>query len=476
MHDLAESLIHLKRTLRGEVTDAPEVISQASFDFGRVVRRKPGLVVVPNDSQDISTLFRYANRHRISVSTQGASHTQGGHSLNAGGIVLQTHRLNSIVDINAAEAWALVESGVRWSDLVQATLERGYIPPVLTTNLHTTVGGTHSVGGVGFGSFRYGSQADICLGIEVVLPSGEAVWCSPSANEQLFHHALCGLGQFGVITQLKIPVRKFKARTGIVTILHDNADELIDGVERMMSNECPNMVGLSGLIETGPAGRGRRIPGNLRCILQVAVESETCDANRNTLVSTLADGNSRVTKTVEHDTETLLRSDLGVRLEKSRWNRLQVDPGFHCILPSGNARQTINDILYCFSQTTTGLRSVEYYLLPAYSRHFGKPLFKVPDDEVVFIFGCSPRWARSDWQKYIALMAEFRDRVESGNGNHYLIGCTGFSKAEWMAHYGESWSALNRLKERYDPNRILNADFIAYDEGASEIPKGNSIG
>ena len=108
MNDMRRSLAYLEQTLRGEVTNARNAIEEASFDFGRIVTRKPGLVVFPRDSEDVSKLLLHANRHRIPISTQGATHTQGGHSLNAKGIVLKTERMDGIVEINLRENWVLV--------------------------------------------------------------------------------------------------------------------------------------------------------------------------------------------------------------------------------------------------------------------------------------------------------------------------------------------------------------------------------
>jgi len=40
------------------------------------------------------------------------------------------------------------------------------------------MGGTHAAG-LGQNSFRHGSQADNCLGLEVVTGTGDLVWCTP---------------------------------------------------------------------------------------------------------------------------------------------------------------------------------------------------------------------------------------------------------------------------------------------------------
>lgn len=454
MYDSARALAHLQQSMRGTITNAPEVLSAASFDYGRVVTRMPRLAAFPNDTQDIADLLVYASRERIPVSTQGASHTQGGHSLNTEGIVLSTRRLNAIVEISPEENRALVESGVRWVDFVENTLTLGYLPPVVTTNLDTTIGGTHSVGGIGFTSFRYGSQADICLGLQVVLPTGEVAWCSNDNNRDLFDHVLCGLGLFGVITRLAIPIRRFKPRTGMVTAFCDSIHQLIDATLRVMSKGCPGIRDLAGMIVDSPAR-------DTQYVLRCTVEFDLCRENLDTSISALSDG-SVVIHAAEIDTRELVLSTLRKRVSKSQWDRSIVDPGFHCILPSRNAERSIADILREFSRRSTGLGAVEYYLLPAYRSAFTKPLLKVPEDDVVFVFGCSPVFDRNQESEYSGLTRSFEDCVRNGEGKHYLIGCTAFGKSDWMLHYGESWSGLRSLKQLCDPNRILNCDFMPY--------------
>ena len=196
----------------------------------------------------------------------------------------------------------------------------------MTTNLHTTVGGTHSVGGVGRASFRYGSQADVCLSVEVVRPTGEVVWCSIRENEQLFDYTLCGLGQFGIITKLKIPIRRFEPKAKVFFAGYSSLGQFITAIRRMMSMACPGVVDLAGTIEVR---KGRTLlstgTGN-RYIVQYTVESGTfgeCDDAAESLDGGVVARNAR-----EVDTRTLALAKLDGALEKSRWNRHIVDPGF----------------------------------------------------------------------------------------------------------------------------------------------------
>jgi len=72
-----------------------------------------------------------------------------------------------------------------WKQMVD--LPHGVVPPVLTNNFDVTMGGTHSAAGLGQNSFRHGSQADNCLGLEVV---GEIWFGVHRENSELFYRSL----------------------------------------------------------------------------------------------------------------------------------------------------------------------------------------------------------------------------------------------------------------------------------------------
>ena len=71
-----------------------------------------------------------------------------------------------------------MQAGIKWRALVEHLAPQRLSPPVLTNNLDVTVGGTLSMGGLGVASWRYGTQADNCLELEVVTGTGEIVRCS----------------------------------------------------------------------------------------------------------------------------------------------------------------------------------------------------------------------------------------------------------------------------------------------------------
>ncbi len=84
----------------------------------------------------------------------------------------------------------------------------GRLPRVLVDTLDVTVGGTLSAGGLGNTSHRYGMQIGQVEQLDVVTGTGDRVWCSRTRNADLFDAVRGGQGQFGVITDAWIRVRK----------------------------------------------------------------------------------------------------------------------------------------------------------------------------------------------------------------------------------------------------------------------------
>ena len=66
--------------------------------------------------------------------------------------------MNSIHDIKPDRV--VVDAGITWRDLLDATLARGLTPPVLTNYLGLSIGGTIAVGGIGSASSRHGMQTE----------------------------------------------------------------------------------------------------------------------------------------------------------------------------------------------------------------------------------------------------------------------------------------------------------------------------
>jgi FAD/FMN-containing dehydrogenase len=98
----------------------------------------------------------------------------------------------------------LVEPNVSLERLIDATLEYGLMPPVVSEFPAITVGGAIQGGGIESSSFKYGCLHEPSLEYEIVLGDGSRVVASGSSNNDLFSGLACSCGTLGILTLIKL--------------------------------------------------------------------------------------------------------------------------------------------------------------------------------------------------------------------------------------------------------------------------------
>lgn len=137
----------------------------------------PEAVALPRDSKSVSTIVRFAHRHRIPVTARGAGHGYvGGCVPVLGGIVVSLARLSQIKEIHSRDFVAVVGSGVVTKSLQDAVEHRGlFYPPDPASRANCTIGGNIATNAGGPRCLKYGVTRDYILGLEVVLADGSIV-------------------------------------------------------------------------------------------------------------------------------------------------------------------------------------------------------------------------------------------------------------------------------------------------------------
>lgn len=164
-------------------------------------------IVLPETSEQISKVLKIANYYKIPVHIWGGgSGSQGGALPMAGGILLDTKRMNRLIEIDEESRTITAETGMIFQQLEWYANERGYscmhIPSCLTC---CTIGGALAHRGIGIMSTKYGKIDDQCLSMEVVLPNGDIINTLPvpkhAAGPDLNQIFIGSEGTLGVITK-----------------------------------------------------------------------------------------------------------------------------------------------------------------------------------------------------------------------------------------------------------------------------------
>ncbi len=174
----------------------------------------PDFIVRPGSAEEVSKVMKIANYYKIPVTPCGGlSGSQGGALSMAGGIMLDTKRMNRLIAIDTDSAWIEVETGMIFQHAEWLANERGYsimhIPSCVTC---CTVGGALAHNGIGILSTKYGKMDDLCISLEAVLPNGDIVHSLPvpkhSSGPDIRGLFLGAEGTYGITTKVKL--RMFK--------------------------------------------------------------------------------------------------------------------------------------------------------------------------------------------------------------------------------------------------------------------------
>jgi cytokinin dehydrogenase len=452
----------LRAAVKGHVVNDLEALQDVFSDFGRLAHRSPAVIVVPSDADDVRRVVELANDEGWTVSTRGAGHSQSGQSLSQEGALIDVMGLARIGPLEEECVWA--DAGVVWADLVTYLLHRGYVPPVFTNNLNVTVGGTVSLGGLGVASHRYGTQADNVVAMEVVTGAGDLVTCSKEENHELFDSVRCGLGQFGVITRLKLKVRRYSPHCRTHYLLYDDLEALMADNARIVQEQRFDFI--EGWC--APCVQGMRTLGDARVPFAewfhpVHLTLEYTDGVIPT--DSLLSGLKYYRKIYVEDTslaDFLRRMEPVFQIwhESGSW-RLP-HPWMEVILPWDRAGEYIQGVLKSFPPTL--LEGGQVLLWPFRGDASGTPMFVHPEGDLAMGFGIHPAVPRKHLGMALSLLNKASDLVTQVGGKRYLSGWVEFDHSRWKAHYGSMWPKVLEWKRFFDPNGVLNPGFVKYQD------------
>jgi FAD/FMN-containing dehydrogenase len=140
---------------------------------------EPLAVVCPQTPEELASAVRAATQSGIAVVPRGGgmSYTKGYLPARAESIVVDTRKMNRIVEVNTADLYVTAQAGCTWASLNEALEGTGLRTPYWgpLSGINATVGGALSQNSAFFGSAMNGTVAESVLGVTVVLADGSMV-------------------------------------------------------------------------------------------------------------------------------------------------------------------------------------------------------------------------------------------------------------------------------------------------------------
>jgi glycolate oxidase len=136
----------------------------------------PAFVVRPGTTDEVASVLRIADEHRIPVTARGSATGLSGAAVpRPDGVVVSFERMNEIREIDTENHMAVVQPGVTLEQLDEVTAAHGLVYPVFPGEYSASLGGNVGTNAGGMRAVKYGVTRHQVLGLEVVLPNGEVI-------------------------------------------------------------------------------------------------------------------------------------------------------------------------------------------------------------------------------------------------------------------------------------------------------------
>ena len=160
------------------LTDAAGMAPSLS-DWRRKWTGRALAVAQPDSTADVSAVVRWCHRHAVPIVPQGGNTgLSGGATPDTSGraLVLSLTRLNRVREVDPVNNCLTVEAGRTLQQVQETARDAGRLFPLsLAAQGSCTIGGNLATNAGGVQVLRYGTARDLCLGLEVVTPTGD-VW------------------------------------------------------------------------------------------------------------------------------------------------------------------------------------------------------------------------------------------------------------------------------------------------------------
>jgi cytokinin dehydrogenase len=449
--------------LDGTVRTPDQLTVEHTSNYGRIFHWTPRFAVSPRSMKDVVELVEFCRKHKLSLTNRGAAHSQSQLAINRDGVLLEMASMSRIGAVDETSLTVDVEPGVVWRDLVHHLKKWNLVPRVLTNNLGVTVGGTLSMAGIGVASFRYGSQGDNVVEMDVVTGEGKMITCSPEKHDDLFWGAIAGLGAVGIITRARLALRRMKPMTRTYYLLYDDLRVFLDDARAAMDGGRWDHLESWG----APCAQGTRPVSGRRAVFarwffpfHLTVEYDPAEPPDD---AALLAGLRPYDHLYTDDCPTIDFLERMVPIfelwrKAGTWEHMH--PWIECILPWETAADCIEQVL---ADTPPGIQVGGHVLLwPAKGNTTRSKNFMVPPGENLVGFGLLPAVPQKFWGEMSERLENVSRMMIMFGAKRYLSGWVNFTPDEWRAHFGPRWEELAALKRRYDPDGILNPGFLPF--------------
>ena len=423
----------------------------------------PDAVIFPRTTEQISAIMKLAHREKIPVTPRGTGTSTTGAVLPVkGGLLLDLHLMNNILEINKEDFYARLEPGVVCMQLnTRLAGDNLMFPPNPGSEVVATIGGMVSTNASGHRAVKYGTTRDYVKGLKVVLADGTVVETGTTAPKTSLGYDLTRLfctaeGTLGIITEVIVKLEPKPEYGALALAIFDDINAAGDAVTEVTTSGiklagCEIMDKFSLKVVEEALGKD---VSKIEALLIMEA-----DGVRNVVVR---DMNTIEEICKKYNVLEFEWTDDPEKREEMMMARGRLVPTLSRIKPGNRLVPIAEDLGVPSTKIPETIRraqaiSEKYNIMIATFGHVG-------DGNVHTTFVCDIR-DRDDWDNLKPAAEELVKTAIEMNGTLSAEHGTGLTRAPHIElQMGPGLEIMRKIKQALDPDNILNPGKMALED------------
>ena len=445
--------------------DAVLVGSDISEDYGHDelggIESMPEVLVRVSSTEDVSAVMKLAYERNIPVTVRGSGTGLVGSAVALhGGILLETTKMNKILELDRENLTVTVQPGVLLMELAAFAEENDFLYPPDPGEKSATIGGNISTNAGGMRAVKYGVTRDYVRALTVVLPNGEILKLGAKVAKNSSGYSLKDLiigseGTLAIITEAVLKLVPLPKVSVSLLVPFPDMKSAIEAVPHIIrSKVIPTAIEYMSrdTILFAESYLGKKFP----------------DTKNDAYILLTFDGATDIQ--VEQDMQTVadLCLDIGaldayiVDTEERKKSVWSARGAFLEAIKASTTEMDECDVVVPVNMVD---EFIKFTHALAKDLHIRIPSFGHAGDGNLHIYVCRDELSQDEWEQTLAKAFDsmYKKAEEMGglvSGEHGI----GYAKREFLKRqYGETPIALMQgIKRAFDEKNILNPGKICY--------------
>ncbi|MDG2382034.1 MAG: FAD-linked oxidase C-terminal domain-containing protein [Pirellulaceae bacterium] len=206
-----------------------------------IEKNSPDIAVFPQDTAEVAEIVKQCQQADVLFVPRGAGTSLAGGCLPVGGgVMIVLTRMNSILEINLRDGYAVVQPGVVNVRLTEALKGSGYhYAPDPSSQGACTIGGNVATNSGGPHTLKYGVTVNHVLGIEAVMADGRIVRFGGPAEDgpglDLVGTLVGSEGTLAIVTEACVRITKNPQGYRTMLAVFDSVEDTTNAITEIIS-------------------------------------------------------------------------------------------------------------------------------------------------------------------------------------------------------------------------------------------------